>query len=366
MGEPQPRAAPRRARLLTPRQYTRDEQPFRAGVFYSCNGVGSMLGGLLSYGIGQVQGFAVWRAIFLLCGGVTVLWGVVLLLLLPDSIMQAPRFTLDEKATLIGRGRLGRTGILNQSIKMPQVREALGDPQVWLLALFVLLNETINGGIANFGKLIIKGVVKDPLRTTALGIPMGAFQVLWILSGTYLASRVRNTRTLVMGLYLVPTVVGISVMWRVDRAASPLGVLFGYYICGGYVASLVVAMQMPATNLGGYTKRMTATALVFAAYCCGNIVGPHAFLDREKPTYPTGCTLILACSASQLLVALALRLLLIRRNKQRDQAAAARDERVADEPLEDLTDFEVRTAPLCLRFASADWCMQNPHFRYVL
>lgn len=340
-----PSVCPEEAVLTPPclMQYMRDEQPFRAGIFYSCNGVGSMLGGILSYGIGQVRGFAVWRAIFLLCGGVTVLWGVTLLFFLPDSIIQAKRFTLDEKATLIGRGKLGRTGILNQSIKRHQVREALCDPQVWLLTLFVLLNEVINGGIANFGKLIIKGVVKDPLRTTALGIPMGAFQVLWILSGTYLASRFRNIRTLIMGLYLIPTVVGITVMWRVDREASPLGVLFGYYICGGYVASLVVAMQMPATNLGGYTKRMTATAIVFAAYCCGNIIGPHAFLDAEQPIYTTGCTLIVACSASQVLVAGALRLLLIRRNKKRDEAAAASsEEHVVDELLEDLTDFEVR------------------------
>lgn len=328
-------------------QYMRDEQPFRAGVFYSCNGVGSMLGGILSYGIGQVQGFAVWRAIFLLCGGVTVLWGIVLLFFLPDSIIQAKRFSLDEKATLIGRGKLGRTGILNQSIKMRQVREALCDPQVWLLTLFVLLNETINGGVANFGKLIIKGVVKDPLRTTALGIPMGAFQVVWILSATYLASRFRNMRTVVMALYLIPTVVGISVMWQVDRATSPLGVLFGYYICGGYVASLVVAMQMPATNLGGYTKRMTATAVVFAAYCCGNVIGPHAFLDAEQPIYPTGCTLIIACSATQVLVAGALRWLLIRRNEKRDGAAASNEEHVVDELLEDLTDFEVLRNPNC-------------------
>ncbi|KAH7313962.1 major facilitator superfamily domain-containing protein, partial [Stachybotrys elegans] len=39
--------------------YTREEQPFRAGVFYSCNGVGLVLGGLLSYGIVQIKGFEI-------------------------------------------------------------------------------------------------------------------------------------------------------------------------------------------------------------------------------------------------------------------------------------------------------------------
>ncbi|KAK7974478.1 hypothetical protein PG989_016326 [Apiospora arundinis] len=330
--------------------YTRDEQPFRAGIFISCNGVGSMLGGILSYGIGQIKTFPVWKAIFLLCGGVTVVWGGVLFFFLPDDIIKAKRFTLEEKATLIARGKVGRTGILNRSIKAYQIKEALLDPQVWLLTLFTLLNETINGGIANFGKLIIKGVVKDPLRTAAFGIPQGAFQVLWILTGTYLASRFRNIRTYIMAAYLIPTVVGISLIWKLDRTQGMMGVLFGYYICGSFVASLVLSLQMPATNLGGYTKRTTATAVVFAAYCAGNVIGPHAFLDSEQPTYPSGCKLILACSAAQMCIALALRLLLIRRNKRRDQATGPNEgvEGGLDEVSADLTDFE------------------DPRFRYVL
>lgn len=334
--------------------YTREDQPFRAGVFYSCNGVGAMIGGILSYAIGQMQTFSVWRAIFILCGGLTVIWGVVLSVFLPDDIISAKRFTLQEKATLIGRGKIGRTGILNKKVKLYQVKEALLDPQVWLLTFFTLLNETVNGGIANFGKLIIKGLVNDSLKATALGIPLGAFQIVWILSATYLASKIRNSRTIVMALYLIPTIIGICLIWKMDRStyASKVGVLIGYYVSGGFVASLVVAMQMPAANLGGYTKRMTGTAVVFMAYCVGNIIGPHAFLDSESPTYPTGCRLLLACSATQMFVALCLRMLLTWRNKKRDEAAAAADNSTADPIVDeisaDLTDFE------------------NRHFRYVL
>jgi hypothetical protein len=231
-----------------------------------------MVGGILTYAIGQITTFPVWKAIFLLCGGVTALWGGVLFVFLPDNIISARGFSLDDKATLIGRGKLGRTGILNRTIKWYQIKEALLDPQVWLLFLFTLLNETINGGTANFGKLIIKGVVTDPLRTTALGIPQGAFQVLFILTGTFLASRFRNMRTFIMAAYMIPTVIGTCLMWKLDRGSHKIGVLFGYYIVGSFVASLVLALQMPAMNLGGYTKRVTATAIVFMAYCVGELL----------------------------------------------------------------------------------------------
>ncbi|KAM5385482.1 hypothetical protein ACJZ2D_000681 [Fusarium nematophilum] len=269
--------------------YVRSDQPFRAGVFYCCNGFGSMMGGLLSYGIGQIDSFPVWKAVFLVCGGATVLWGIVLIFFLPDSILSAKQFTLEEKALLIARARLAKTGVLNKTIKWGQIREALIDPQVWILTLFTVLNEIINGGIANFGKLIIKGLVKDPLLTVVYGIPQGAFQVFFILSGTFIASKFRNARTIVMAVYLTPTVTGTCIIWRLNSESHKIPMLIGYYIIGGFVTSLVLALQMPATNIGGYTKRITASAIVFTAYCVGNIIGPHAFLASEAPKYPTGC-----------------------------------------------------------------------------
>uniref|UniRef100_A0A093VLL3 Putative transporter n=1 Tax=Talaromyces marneffei PM1 TaxID=1077442 RepID=A0A093VLL3_TALMA len=337
--------------LIVGMWYTRAEQPFRAGVFYSCNGLGAMIGGLLSFGIGQIKTIAVWRAIYLILGGVTVLWGVLLLFFLPDDIMSAKRFTLEDKALLIGRGRLNRTGIINRRIKWYQIREAFIDPQVWMLFFFMLFNETINGGIASFSKLIIKGLTGDPLTTVALGIPFGAFQMLWVLSGTYLASRIPNFRTVVMFAYLIPTIVGICMMWKLSHKTQKVGVLFGYYIVGAYVCSLVLALQMPATNLGGYTKRTTSVGLVFLAYCIGNIIGPHAFLANEAPIYQTGCRVILACSSAQAVLAICLRLLFIHRNKQRDLAAAnAASGEGSEGPfdgddLHDLTDFESKEMP---------------------
>jgi hypothetical protein len=47
--------------------------------------------------------------VFLICGGVTVLWGGILLLFLPNSILSAKRFTIEEKILLIGRGKQNQT-----------------------------------------------------------------------------------------------------------------------------------------------------------------------------------------------------------------------------------------------------------------
>lgn len=137
-----------------------------------------------------------------MCGGLTVLWSIVNFWLLPDSVMSAKRFTLEQKALLVGRGRLGRTGVLNRKIEFYQIKEALVDPVVWILFLFTTLNEIVNGGVASFGKLIIKGIVDSSLLTVVLAIPQGAFQIFFLLTSGYVATRFRNARTIVMALWM--------------------------------------------------------------------------------------------------------------------------------------------------------------------
>lgn len=40
--------------LLVSRFYKREEQPLRVGIWYCCNGLGSFIGALVSYGMGHV------------------------------------------------------------------------------------------------------------------------------------------------------------------------------------------------------------------------------------------------------------------------------------------------------------------------
>lgn len=188
-----------------------------------------MVGGILFYAVGQETTFPVWRAIFLLCGGVTIIWGFVMLIYLPNDIMSAKRFTVEEKALLIARSETNRTGVFNKKIKMSQVKEALSDPQCWILFFFVLLNETFNGGFANFGKLIVKGIAGgDALKTTAYGIPSGAFQVFFVFGGPYIASKFKNIRTYVIAAYLLPSLIGTCLVWQLPRTNTN-GLLVSYY-----------------------------------------------------------------------------------------------------------------------------------------
>lgn len=215
--------------LIVSQWYPRSKQVARAGVFYCFNGVGSMVGGILFFAVGQAKGWEAWRIIYVLCGGLTVTWGVLLFFTLPNNILSAGRLTIEERAMLVAQSARDRAGVFSSKIKPAQIKEVFFDAQVWLLFFFVLFNECVNGGIANFSKLIVKGFTDDALLTTVYGIPYGACTAIFMFTGPYLASKVPNTRTIVMVVWLLPTLLSACLFWKLPRS-NHAGLLGAYYI----------------------------------------------------------------------------------------------------------------------------------------
>ncbi|USP79999.1 uncharacterized protein yc1106_07273 [Curvularia clavata] len=256
--------------------YMGEQQPARAGMFYCFNGMGAAIGGILFYGVGYAQDFVIWKIIYLICGGMTVLWSILLFFRLPDNIMSAKSFSTQEKVLLIARAATNHTGIYNRTIKPRQIWEALTDAQIWLLFLYVLLNEVINGGMANFGKLIIKDVAGgDPLRTTLYGIPQGFAQVFWVFTGPYLASRLSNARTYIMALYLCPTIIGTTLIWQLPRS-NLAGCLAGYYLS---LRALAMAFNIPRSTLQTRVSGTQPRSEVRPANCKLSSIEEHSLVQ---------------------------------------------------------------------------------------
>jgi sugar phosphate permease len=65
--------------LITSMWYTRRQQPIRMGLWYTANGFGIALGGLLGFGIGHIQGsLPSWKYEFLIIGALCCIWGIVM------------------------------------------------------------------------------------------------------------------------------------------------------------------------------------------------------------------------------------------------------------------------------------------------
>src|SRR6187402_2454122 len=119
------------------------------GLWFAGNGVANIFSGVIAYGIGRISSpLAPWRILFLILGGITILYGILLLILLPDSPNQAKFLTPQERTVVLHRTLENKTGIMDEGkFKVAQMWEALRDPQAWLLALYTLSVNIPNGGV---------------------------------------------------------------------------------------------------------------------------------------------------------------------------------------------------------------------------
>lgn len=77
-------------------------------------------------------------------------------------------------------------------------------------------------------------------------------------------------------------------------------------------------MSLVASNFAGYTKKATASAMMYVAFCVGQVAAPQLFLPSEAPVYATAFRAAFICFALCIVLSIVLRFYLIWENKRRD------------------------------------------------
>jgi MFS family permease len=325
--------------FITSTWYTRDEIPTRTGLWFAGNvsvsrprnlchvlihylqSVGGIAASLIAYGLGHVDDHVrPWRWMFIILGILTFLWGFAIWMLLPDSISTAKFLTEEERQFAANRVVIAGTGATEKTAwRWDQVVECLMDPKTWLIFGLEILTQIPNGGTQNFANLVIKSFGFTSLQSTLITIPYSLITVAAITGSGWLAGRFRQMNCLLIIAVILPCVIGSAIIY--SRAHVVHGVqLFGYFLLSTGPAAMPLAMSLVQANYRGVTKKMTMTALLFLAYCAGNISGPQFFLSREAPTYDTAFRTIMICYALAVLLALCLRFYLQWMNARRVRA----------------------------------------------
>lgn len=260
--------------LITSMWYTRRQQPVRIGLWYTANGFGIALGGILGYGIGHIRGsLPSWKYEFIIIGSLCSIWGIVLFICLPDSPVTAGMLSEKERRIAVERLREDQTGVENKHLKRYQLVEALKDPKTYFFFLLGVIHNTPNGGISNFGTLIIQGFGFSTLVTALMQVPYGALIALSILSCVYLndyfSMRLKkNTRCWFILLYTMPNIAGAFGL-RYVPTNQHIARLWCYYLTGPYNAAFVLVLSLVTGNTAGHTKKVVTNALIFLGYCTG-------------------------------------------------------------------------------------------------
>jgi hypothetical protein len=336
--------------------YKRSEQPTRMCIFLAFNGMATMVGALLGYGLGHATDTALkpWKLIFLVIGLLNFVWSLVFLWFVPDSPMNAKFLTHKQKVIAIHRVSENMMGVKNTKFKWNQALEAGLDVKVISMALIGLACGVINGGVSNFSSSLIKGFGFSGINATLLQLPTGAFEFFLVPICGLAAGYFRDSRCIILAIICLPPLGGLLGirLTSLDHRWTLVGCTWLQYLIG---APVILCWNLLTTNIAGHTKRSFANGTWFCFYAGGNIAGANIFFTREAPRYFSALTGLITCYCGLVVVSLALRQYMWWENRRRDKVIGAglRTAEGADAEgiLEGFTDQTDKT---------------NLHFRYAL
>lgn len=85
-----------------------------------------------------------------------------------------------------------------------------------------------------------------------------------------------------MILNCVVAMVGMVLVYSLKSQA---GQMTGVVFAATYAINIPLCLSLITSNVSGFTKRSTVSAIVFVMYCVGNIAGPQFYLESQKPRY---------------------------------------------------------------------------------
>ncbi|KAI5300654.1 hypothetical protein KEM56_002293, partial [Ascosphaera pollenicola] len=167
----------------------REEQNNAVTYWYMMNGGQQMVGGLLAYCfslIGRDKVLKSWQAIFIAYGCFTVLFGIFVILWMPDSPMRAKCFSEKDKKLMVERVRENQTGVQNRKFRKEQLIEAFLDPQAYGYCLVQITTTLPTSGLGAFANIIITSFDFTELQTQLLSMVLGAYIIVVLLASAWL------------------------------------------------------------------------------------------------------------------------------------------------------------------------------------
>lgn len=202
--------------------YTSPEQPLRLEAWYCTNGIATMVGGLLGYAIGHITSGSIarWMYVFLIFGAVSIIWGIIVLLFLPDLPSTAKFLTPRERIVAVERVAANRQGIKNRHFKKYQVVQTIRDPKTWILFILAVGAQVPNAALTSFTSIIVGSFGFDTLGTQYLQIPGGFVQFAALLGGGFICTYWPNSRCITMIVANLICIVGAGLLVGLPDSAK--------------------------------------------------------------------------------------------------------------------------------------------------
>jgi hypothetical protein len=232
------------------------------------------------------------QAVFLLFGALTVAWSAAIYFFLPNEPSSARFLDASDRKKAMTRVQENMTGIKNNTWKWSQSIEALLDVKIWLLVAIQVATNIANGGLhgvcasfLSYLYLADKSIVRlhrhqgHGLLDAEHFVGADAWpSIPRCIRSTYF----KSTRTYFMAWNLAVALVGAVMIREVDRTQIWTRFM-GYCLCIAFSANFPMVLSMSSGNIGGFTKKSTANAMVcFSPLMCYRCQGHRTDVCRSS------------------------------------------------------------------------------------
>lgn len=332
--------------ILTSQWYRAEEQFLRTTVWFAFNGFGTIMGSSIAYGLAIRNNYTMeaWKVLFIAIGLMTIFMGFIVMVHIPDTPVQAWFLSEEEKTLVVERIRKNNQGFGNKKFKWHQFKEALTDVTTWLYFLFALASDIPNGGLTNFGSILLTtDFGYSSTESLLMNMPGGAVEVGGCILLAYCSRWFPRLHIAIASTAMILIASCMLAFANQNQSAR----LAGYYLNNISPMGMTCALSCFASNTAGHTKKVTVNAIFLVGYCVGNLIGPQTFIESQAPSYSGAKIAIVVCYCISLILLILIFLNYKRENRKRDRLGI-QETHIQNVEFADLTDKE------------------NPNFRYSI
>ncbi|CAO3594270.1 unnamed protein product [Absidia cylindrospora] len=326
--------------------FTRQEQATRVAIFFSCATVAGAFGGVLAYGIMQMDGVREmrgWQWIFIIEAIPTILLSVATYFILPDLPHRAKFINERERAIVLNRLTVDAGPSTETHFSWKQFFAVFTDWKVYMHSLIYICGSTPLYSLSLFLPSIIKGMGYTDLAAQAMSAPPYAIACVFTIAIALHADKKRERGYHIAAPAFVGMIGYLLLVVLKDKGAVAMFIA-AIITTTGVFAHIPAMLSWFTNNIGGHTKRGVASAFIISIGNVGGAIGGQIYRADDAPYYSRGHEICLGLMAGAWILSLLFKYLLEKENKRRDNLTPEQRE---------------------IEASGEDLCDMHPDFRYI-
>ncbi|KAK5628490.1 hypothetical protein RRF57_004205 [Xylaria bambusicola] len=323
--------------------FKRHELAFRTALFISAAPLASAFAGFLAWlilWVGENLPIASWRLLFLLEGFLSIFVATIAWSVVPDSPETAAYLTPRERK--IARLRLRhekeqqhsreqsssssayktKPSSSSPGLKAKDVLAAFKDPKAWLTAFMFFLANMAYSTLPAFLPTILQEMGHSELQAEALSVPPNILAFVMVLLVANMSDHMQSRSPFII-MYALLSASGyllLALARPSEGIISPGIRYFAVYPAAvGFFCVVVLIIAWSVNNQPGESQRGGGFALLQVVGQCGPLLGAQLYPDRDAPFFETGMWACAAAMFGVAVLALVLRVYLVRLNRRLDE-----------------------------------------------